>query len=710
MSLADVFRLLARKWLLLLLVPVVFSVSTYFFARNLPKTYASDTTIYTGIASGYSLSGNAEADYNKTSNAFDNLINLVTARSTKEEVAYHLLATHLWQTSQQPALLATPAYAALREGFTSGVRKQLTGPSEEATLENVRRYAKANTSNEVYNLLNSGNPTYSLTALGHLTAVRIGSSDLVRLEFESHDPELCRYTLELATRVFLEQSKNLREGQTVSVVDFYENEVKRAKDRLAKAEAENLAFNREHNIINYDEQSKNVASEKEALASELTQVSQQYAGAKAALDAVNKRLGGRGTALLSSTQVLEQRQKLGRLNAALADQQLFNRQQEGGESTANAKQLQAEADKTAQDIQKSMDKYYTHSNSVEGIPSKELLGEWVQSMVLAESNKAKLTVMKRRLQEFEREYQRMAPLGAELTRIQREIDLSEKAYLSALTSLNSSKASQQNTQLTSNLKIVDAPNLPTNPKTSKLVLLVLLSGMGGFVFTGGLVLGLGLMDRSLRNPVMAARQIGLPVAGIMLDTQAAPTKQLQASRQRSLDQLVRHILLKANTSAESGPFVVGIFSVQREEGKTTLCQALAQRCHEMGVQTLALYPDHDDIDEALSAPSLFYPSEAAAVQGWRLDQLIQNAIPKRMTSVSAPDVQIMLVDFPAMREEALPVGVLRQLNLVFLTVPATRPWRLTDHQSVESLRAATKAPVEVVLSGVSAHDGAAAVG
>ena len=72
-------------------------------------------------------------------------------------------------------------------------------------------------------------------------------------------------------------------------------------------------------------------------------------------------------------------------------------------------------------------------------------------------------------------------------------------------------------------------------------------------------------------------------------------------------------------------------------------------------------------------------------------------------------MQVVLVEFPALREEALPVGVLRQLNLIFLTVPATRPWRLTDHQTVEHLRAATTAPVEVVLSGVSAFHGAEAV-
>jgi succinoglycan biosynthesis transport protein ExoP len=704
MSLSDVLRLLARKWLLLVLVPVILGVSTYFFARHLPKTYSSDTTIYTGIASGYSLAGTAQTDYNSTNNAFDNLINLIKARSTKEEVIYQLLATHLWQISQQPALLGTGAYSSLQE-IPAELRRELTGTTQSATLENVRRYALANTSNAIYQVLNSSNPTYSLASLNNLTAARIGTSDLIRLEFESYDPELCQNTLALATQVFLNQSRSLREGQTASVIEYYEAELIRAKARLAKAESDNLAFNRDNNIINYDEQSKNIAAEREALAAQLAQMNQEYAGAQAALQTINRKLGGRPLSLLSSREVIEQRKKLSRINAAIADQQLYSQQQEAG-AADKTKQLQAEADKTVKSMLNSVDDYYTHSTSTEGVSNKELLSEWMQDMVLVETSRAKLAVMNRRLQEFEHEYQRMAPLGATLKRIEREIDLSEKAYLTVLSSLNASKSSRQNTQLTATqLKIIDPPNLPLAPKTSKLLLLVLLSTVGGFVFTTGLVLALGLLDKSLKTPVVAAKRIGLPVAGIMLDTHVAPTKQLQASQQRSLDQLVRHILLKANTPPAPSPFVVGIFSVQRQEGKSTLCQALAQRCHEMGVQTLALYPDHDEINDTFDVPSLFYPSEAAAVQGWPLDQLIQHAVPKRMSANSAPNIQIVLIEFPALREEALPVGVLRQLNLVFLTVPATRAWRLTDHQSVEYLRAATSAPVEVVLSGVAAHHG-----
>jgi succinoglycan biosynthesis transport protein ExoP len=708
MSLSDALRLLAKRWLLLLLVPVVLSGATYFFARHLPKTYGSSTTIYTGIASGYSLTGNVETDMSSTTNAFDNLINLIKARSTKEEVIYRLLANHLWQTAQRPELLAVEPYKGLQENLPLDLRKQLIGPTQLATLQNVHRFAQADNTNVLYRLLNSNDPTYSLAALASLTVTRINSSDLITLEFESYNPELCQYTLTLMTEVFLEQSKNLRGGQTASVIQYYEAELSRAKARLAAAESENLAFNRANNIINYDEQSKNVAAEKETLASDLNLVSQEYAGAKAALRAVERKMSGSDAALLGSEQVLEQRQKLSKLNSTIADQQLFSQQQEGG-NAVKVSQLQSEANKIAQSIQRSVDNYYTRTTSTEGVSSRDLLTQWVQDMVLVESTGAKLAVMKRRQQEFDQEYQRMAPLGATLKRLEREIGLAEQAYLAVLTSLNASKASQQNTQLMANLKIIDSPSLASDPKSNKLLLLVLLSGVSGFVFTVGLVLGLGLLDKTLRNPSIAARQIGLPIAGIMLDVDSTPSELLQASRQRNLNQLVRQILLKAHTLTPS-PFVVGIFSMYRQEGDAKLCQALSERCQEMGIKVLALYPNNNE-DSATSkrfdvkeqVPSLFYPADAAAVRGWSLNQLVQNAVSKSKSEVNDLNAQVILVELPALREESLPAGVLSHVNLAFLTVPATREWSPNDHQAVEYLRANMPAPVEVVLTRVASY-------
>ena len=695
MSIPEALRLLKRRWPWLLLLPLVLAAATYFFARRQPLVYASDTTLYTGIVSGYSLSGNAEADFNLVNNAYDNITNLATARATKTEALLRLLASHLWRSSRQPALLSIAPTDALATALPAALRQRLLGTDSAATLANVRAYALASDTNRVARLLQAPSGTYALASLDNLTAKRLNSSDLFRMEYESRNPQLSRTTLVLVTQTLLDEERGLHAGQAAPVVKYYEDEVARTKARLDKAEASNLAFNRSNNIINYGEQSKNIANEKEALAGSLTEMNQQYAGSQAALAAVRSRLGKRTNALQSSQQLLEQRQQLSRLNAAIANERLFGQQQEQGSSTSRVAQLQAEADKASQSLRTSVGNYYTRDNSAEGIPAKDLLDELVRNTLAVDEARAKLGVMNRRQQDFDREYQRMAPLGATLGRIEREIDLAEKAYLAALASLNSSKSNAQNVALTNNLKVVDPPNLPTGPKSSKVILLTAGAGIAGLVLVASIVLAMGLLDSSLRSPLVATRRTGLTVAGLTPDT-AAPAANLATLEQRGTDQLVQHLLLKANLRAPgSGPLVVGVASMHAGVGKTTLTHSLATRAHSLGLPVLALYPSGSVLPAQSAAPASQYAAPEAAVLATPLAQLVAKAAGAGAASLAA--ARLVLVELPALREAALPAGVLRELGLVLLAVPATHTWAFADKQALRELRTATPAPVELVL-------------
>ena len=695
MSLSDAFRLLLRHWKLLLLVPLVLGCSIFFFTRNQKKSYTSDTTIYTGIASGYTIQGNTEADFYATSNAFDNLLTLINSRETKEAVVYRLLGNHLMLENSDPTLLTWDSYAHLNELIPPALRAQLVAPTLEGTVRNIQAYTHANSTNAIYKLLNSEEPYYSLGALSAIAASRISSSDLLRIEYTTTDPAICRHTLMLLTQVFIGNYRNLRGRQTESVIGYFESQTKSAQKRLADAEQKFLAFNKSNNIINYDEQTKNISAEKEGLDADYNEVKMQYAGAQSALNAVNQRLAGRGASILSSNAMVDQHRRLAQIQSKVADQQLFTRQQESATSAQRTNRLQAEADQAARNLRRTVDNYYSQSSSVEGIPSKSLLDEWVRNTILVEENKAKLRVMDKRKREFEAEYRRMAPLGATLKGIEREIDLAEKAYLSLLNSLNESRASQQSNEITANLKIVDLPYLPLRPAGSKRMLLVLLGLVGGVVFTGSGVLASGLLDRSLKKPSKASRITGLPVVGVFPDhktSEALPT----SYEQHSIEYLLRHILLKANARASQQTFSVAVVSLLNEEASTQLGHALSLRAHSMGLATLALYPQGNKLSVVEAGPDvLYYPSEMAAVQGWKLDALTRH---------QAAEAQLLLVTFPALLAAAYPVAVLQQVDLILLTLRADQHWQQADRKAIDDIRAIASTPVEVVLVGVEPHD------
>ena len=687
MSLADVFRLLLRNWKLLLAVPLVLGATIFVLTRHEKKTYASETTIYTGIASGYTLNGNAETDFFSTNNAFDNLLNLIKSRETKEEVAYQLLAHHLqMQDKLDPALLKWNSLMRLHGLLPAPLRHKLTGPTLAETLTRVRAYASANDTNELYKLLNSFDPTYSLDALGHVGAARIQSSDLVKLDYEAEDPAICRHTLELTMEVFTEKYRNLRMDQTATVIHYYETETAKALQLLNAAEDKFLAFNRDNNIINYYEQTKYIAGERESLYAEITKLQMQSAAAESRLEVVAQKLAGRSAALMSTGELLKQRRQLEKLQTQLANYQLFARLHESAAPGPSPKELQTQIDQVTEAMRATLNEHYSQVISVEGIQSKTLIDEWLHNLLEATDSKAKIGVMQRRKQEFMEEYHKMAPLGATLKRIEREIDLTQKTYFSLLTSLNSSRASQQNNELTTDLKVVAPPFLPLHAKGGKRIMLVAGGAFGGFFFVAATLLGLGLLDKSLRKPSIAAEHTGLPVLGMLPPfVDGAPGLYAQAT----LDHLTRQLLRKAGANAAAQPYVVGVVSTRRQEGKTTLVQALARSCNALGLPTLAVHPDGTDA----GPDALYYPPALATVQRWHLDQLTQG---------QAGQVQLVLLELPALLEATYPVAVLPELHLVLLALKTTREWQPKDSQALAELRAETTAPAEVVLCGVEA--------
>ena len=117
MDFNQFFRLLKANLLLLIGVPVILIISVYFFSQNQPKAYVSETTIYTGIASGYSIDNQARSnvDFYGTNMQFDNLINIINSRSTKEQTAIRLLAQHLSLESANPQYISKNNYSALQK-------------------------------------------------------------------------------------------------------------------------------------------------------------------------------------------------------------------------------------------------------------------------------------------------------------------------------------------------------------------------------------------------------------------------------------------------------------------------------------------------------------------------------------------------------------------------------------------------------------------
>ncbi|WP_139923559.1 hypothetical protein [Hymenobacter sp. DG01] len=715
MTLKDLYRLLRRHWLLLALVPLATCASIYFFGRNRDKKYTSDTVIYTGIASGYKIDGDNNAaggGWNAASTAFDNLLSLINSRETREEVGLRLLALHLQerkasgaatakaqQASTAPSglmasvqrVLMPSKIAAADEHLLDSLATTLGGATAAETLANLTAAYKVNNTNAIYRLLYSKHPYYSEAAMWNIAANRVKDSDLLRIEYTCRNPQVCRETLDILTQVFIRKHKELFVGQNANVIGYFDEATQKAYAKLQAAERKLLAFHQTHNIVDYDKQIISSTEERQLTADKLNELEMQYAGASSALKSTQASLGRRGVSNLKSQEILRLSNRLAELNEQISEAELLTKSANTPEGAARVANLRQQAASVSSSLDAATTSYDADSRSVQGVAVKDLLQDYSKNALQVEDLRGQLSSMRQQKNSVASQYNSLVPLGAEIRKIRREVEIAEKEYMSQVEGLKQSKLSQQNVELASQLKVVDPPNLPATAGGTRLLVLLLGGLIGSFLFTGAGLVAADLLNNSLQKPALATKVTSFPVMGIIPSTTNLNQKQL-LDAQRAEDQLARQLLLKMHQKDDSGkPFMIGVLSSQSGEGKTTLSTSLTASLNNMKIKTLGLFPNDHAVHVWMEGHTAYY----SPLQG-----LSQGVTVADLAGIRAYNNAVIIVEFPALLEATYPASLLQSLDLILVAVKATRSWEQADRKIFENIRNVTKAPIEVVLNGV----------
>ncbi len=710
MNAQELVRRLLRHWPLLVLIPLATAASIFFFSRFQDKKYESDTVLYTGIASGYKIEGgnnDSGQGWQATATAFDNLLSLINSRDTREEVALRLLAWRLQDEARTPAApLAAPASGLLgavqarvldkkKTPFdvliTPALKAQLTGPNLDETNRRVVAAFRLGVGNPVYKLVNSKDPLFSENALLTINAARVKDSDLLRIDYAAKDPVLCEKTLELLTQVSIRKHKELFTGQNESVIGYFDKSVEKAAARLKEAEQKLLAFHEKHNIVDYDKQILSSTDEKQAAADKYAQLEMQYAGASSTLKSVEGSLSKRGASNLKSQEIIRLRSRLSELNNQASELEILNQTQPSPAAAARLAAARKEATQVSAQIGETVNSYYSDSHSAQGVAVKDLVNDYSKNNLQVEDLKSQLGLMRRQRELAAGQYNQLVPLGAEIRKIRREVEVAEKEYLSQMEGLKQSKLSQQNSVMASQLRVVDPPYLPSTASGSKLLLLLLGGFVGAFLLTGAGVAATGLLHPTLQSPAYAAKVTSFPVVGIIPKLTAPDALQLDRAK-RAEDHLARQLLLKFQQPRHDGqPYTIGVLSSQGGEGKTAVCASLANSLRELNIHTVNLFPEDHSFRIIPDDDQLLYSPLQALAPGTAVADL---------TGPGLGIDSVVIIEFPAVLETAYPASLLQDLDLILVAVRAERAWQPADRTVFKNIQAVTKAPIELVLNGV----------
>lgn len=635
MKIIELIRLIRKHLVLLITVSALTAVLVTLLTRNPKLTFASKTTLYTGLATGSTVEMDKTYNYALTNTSFDNLINIIKSRETQQNVAIRLLAQHLLLPGPDPKYISKQSWDELKKitpdyiykyviktpagtpvvtdtiaaqpkvkADTLRTRRTLTQPADsshilyksglfpaainrldfEKTVFNLTQLMNSSDTNFVYKLLNYTDPHYSIAAISGVKAERIASSDLVRLSYETDDPGICQQTLAIYSEVSINNFKNIKENRSDAVVKYFEAQLKQADDKLKDAEDDLLEFNKSNNIINYYEQSKAVAVVKEDMEVDYNNKKAQLAGLEAATRRLEDKLNIQQVVQLKSGAVMDKKKRLSEVNYLLAEAEADNK------ADSELTTLRNEANTLKEDIRKNVGELYSYQNTTDGIPVSKVLNEWINSVVEAENLRARIRVMDQRNREFQQQYSIYAPAGAHMKRIEREIAVSEQGYLEILHGLNLAKLKLQDNELSSNLKAVDLPFYPLTPTPTKRMVMVIAGALVSGLLVLGVILVLEYFDETLKNLKRASKVLELPALGIFPKIYLHPeTSNFPYIQNRLLESTLQNMdqffgLNQASAITKTILFI----STQENEGKTTMAGNLAAKLTQQGKKVLVL--------------------------------------------------------------------------------------------------------------------------
>lgn len=567
------------------------------------------------------------------------------------------------------------------------------------TVQNLTNYYNSSDSNFVYGLLHYGSDKhYSIRSIKTLQIYRINNSDLVRLIYLSDDPGICQQTLKIIIHVFIKNYKLLKENQTDLVVEYFRRQVDSADRILKYSEDKLLKFNKKNNIINYQEQTKYIAAQKEDLDLFYQNEQVRMAQSSAALRELETKLTRRDSIYLKSDVINQRRKEY----ADVTERILINELAEDYDKRVGNEIsiLRHRADNLRDEIKLYVDQLYLYGHSTQGIPVASLLGEWLKNALSYEEAKASLVVLARRKLDFVKTYQRFAPLGAMLKRIEREMTIAEQTYLELLRSLNLAKMRQQNLQMATNIRVVDPPYFPLQANASKAKYLVVAALMIGFIMVLFIILVLEYFDSSLKKPDRVVSEIGLKLAGAYPYIGSnVRMKDAVFISNRLIEMIIQNIkrsITQQSIYPPQKPYLVLFFSTQDNVGKTYLISKIANKLRTYGDKVLILnYSDQrgENADEDYNL-SYNYPVNENFSEVRNLKELIDSNILRRDNYL----YDYILLEIPSVIFHSFPMELIQKVDASLLVIKSSNSWNKADIGALELIKDLAKEPPMAILN------------
>ena len=638
-------------------------VIAWYLTRKEEKLYNVETTIYTGIISGYSLE-NSSGAHSETNMA--NLLLIITTEKTIKKVSLRLLARcYMYgDTEHDNNYIFAEHFRDLKNATPKEVLALVDKRSESRTVDNLTAYAAPKSDNFIYQILSHhiyfGIPDIS----SRLKVVQLGNSDMIQIGYSANDAGIAYNTLEILNEEFINQYQAIRFGETNNVIKFFESEVNRLYRILCGAEDDLIAYNVSKRIINYFEQTKQIAiMDANHKTMENTQLLDRMTE-RAQIDYLEHQLGSRINLLKNNEEFMQSLSNISRLKSRISNLELMAEENDinAQEAIAEARKELSEAEEHTRAITYAIAGDNTSTN---GVKREKLLDLWLTAVMKQEGTMAEMQAMDVMRNKLQNDFLYFSPIGATLGRKERHIGFIEANYMEMLKALNAARLRQRNLQLsTATLRVLNPPMFPLNSAPSNRLMVLLVAFFATFALVALFFYIIELLDRTLRDRMRTERLTKTPVMGCYpKESNLRYRKYNKVINDMALRQLSKSLLPYLDTEHKN---IINILSTSEGNGKSYIANELDDLWTSLGLQVRRMTYDED-----------FLTDDKKYIMAKCIEDL-------------CPDLQnneILLVEYPALDEHEIPTTLLNEGTVNLLVTRANRTWKDIDQKALDNLKA-----------------------
>ncbi len=412
-------------------------------------------------------------------------------------------------------------------------------------------------------------------------------STVISLTVEGSSPELAKQRATALITAFRVRLQELRLDEAQQRSQFMQREVKQAYEKLFKAQNALSAFKQNSNLVNSDEQTKQIISAINALNTQQAQAIAESLAAQARVRMLSSRVDLSPSAAVGSVRLKEYkeyqliRDKLGEVEIALVEAR--------GKLTTNHPQLQ---DLIYQQrvLRGRLQQYIALSRAnTPGVDKAigENTASLVQELILAESQaigmQEKAEQLQPQIDKLSASLNSLPAKQAKLLELQRQYDINEGVYNGVVAQAEQSKLGAFSAY--PSVQVLDRPLKDTKPVGPKLRLIVL----GAFLASGFGSIAIILFLEN-RNPLLSPKDIAQTNIPVLANIPYI--KQISSKLGRDLGGEIEFQRLASAVSLmhlDSGRLMIS--SATTGEGKTTTTLGLANALINLGFKVLLVDGD-----------------------------------------------------------------------------------------------------------------------